>query len=165
MNIFIKILPLILCLCFLAGCSKCNCDDDMQSQALQRADSLSNTTPVPQDDITYKLAGTDIYYAVLSSSSTECKINITTVNSIQITFGEMYHIERLVDGKFEKLEWKNEPVFIEIAYLIRSTDKPVEKTYKWKPFLGELESGTYRIVTDFYRDGEKINARFEFTVE
>ncbi len=164
MSIFIKILPLILCLCFLAGCSKCKCDDNMQSQAPQRTGSLSDTTPVSQDDITYKFAGTDIHYAVLSSSSTECKINIVTSNCAGMTFGEMYHIEKLVDGKFEKLEWKNEPVFIEIAYII-STDKPVEKTYKWEPFLGELDEGTYRIVTDFYRDGEKINALFEFTVE
>lgn len=162
MNIFIKILPLILCLCFLAGCNTCNCNEDTGTP--QKADSLSDTTPVLQNDLTYNLAGTDIYYAVLSSSSTECKINITTVNITQMTFGEMYHIERLVDGKFEKLEWKNEPIFIEIAYLI-STDKPVEKTYKWEPFLGELESGTYRIVTDFYRDGEKITAYFEFTIE
>lgn len=162
MNILIKILPLILCLCFLAGCNTCNCNEN--TGAPQITCNLSGTTPVPQDDITYKFAGTDIYYALLSSSSTECKINITTVSCAQMTFGEMYHIEKLVDGSFEKVEWKNEAYFNEIAYLIR-TDEPVEKTYKWEPFLGELESGTYHIVTDFYRDGEKINARFEFTVE
>ena len=161
MNIFIKILPLLLCIIFLVGCEEvANHQIDLPPETTC---PLTGNTPPPTKGDNLLPAGTDIYYTVLSASDTECTVKILTMSCSGMTFGEAYYIEKEVDGVFTKLEWKTDAYFIEIAYLINS-DQPVEKTYKWENYFGKLEKGKYRIVTDFYRNSEKITAYFEFEI-
>ncbi len=167
MSVLIKILPLILCICFLIGCNQVSNQTSNETvnpdSTVENTCQLTGTTPVPQENLSYEVAGTDIYYATLSSSSTHLTVNILTMSCSEMIFGNYYHIEKEVDGEFKKVEWKNEAIFTDIAYIITS-EAPIEKTYNWEYFLGELEGGNYRIVTDFYRDGEKITAYFNFLV-
>lgn len=161
MNAFIKILPFLLCIIFLVGCNQVSSNETLLPP--ETTCPLTGNTPQPDSEGHLLPAGTDIYYTVLSLSNTECKVKIVTMSCSHMTFGEAYYVEKEVDGVFKKLDWKTEVFFHELAYLIKS-DQPYEKTYKWKDYLGELEKGKYRIVTDFYRESEKITAYFEFEI-
>ncbi len=164
MKSLLKILSLTLCLYFVTGCSTDNVETLTPTATVQNTCQLSGSTPPPQENLTYNLAGTDIYYTILSSSATHLTVNILTMSCTEMTFGESFYIEKEVDGNFEEVKWKSEVFFNAIAFIITS-DQSVEKTYKWNDYLGPLESGKYRIVTDFYRNSEKITAHFEFTTE
>lgn len=159
MNTLVKILPLLLCIIFLVGCEKVS--NHQIDLPLENTCPLVNNTPSTEEEL--KNGGTDIYYKILSATQTECKVKIIVMSCTEMTCGNGFYLEKEVDGAFEKVEWKNEAYFYEIAYLVKS-DEPLEMTYSWKDFLGELEKGKYRIVTDFYRDGEKITAYFQFEV-
>lgn len=164
MNTLIKILPLIMCVVFLAGCNITRATIDNQKPASTTECPLMGNTPDPnKHDEALKQAGKDIYYYISSSDSTHCTVHIVTMSCTQMTYGKAYYIEKKYDDGYKQLEWKTAPAFIEIACIIK-TDEPVNEKYSWEKFLGKLESGEYRIVTDFYRDGEKITAYFEFTV-
>ncbi len=125
------------------------------------------TTPPPRDFSGYETAGTDIYYKIYSSSDTSCTVAFDIAGTSEMTFGSAFYVEKSVDGKYEKLQWKNEPYFPSIteSYNKAKPEQTIEKTYKWNDYLGSLESGKYRIVTDFYRDGKKITAHFNFTIK
>lgn len=158
MNILLKILPVVLCLCFLCGCQMTEKQASTQNST---ECPLTGTTPDPSFNL--KTAGTDIYYYINSSSATGCQVHIVSMSCQAMSFGKAYYIEKKTDGEYKRLEWKEEPFFIEIAMLI-TTDSPCDEGYNWEKYLGSLEKGEYRIVTDFYRNGEKITAYFEFTV-
>ena len=159
MNTLIKILPLLLCIIFLVGCEKVgNHQIDLPPETTC---PLVNNTPSTEEEL--KNGGTDIYYKILSATNTECKVKIIVMSCTEMTCGKAFYLEKEVNGAFEKVEWKNEAYFHALAYLVKS-DEPLEMTYSWKDFLGELEKGKYRIATDFYRDGEKITAYFQFEV-
>ena len=157
MNILLKILPLVLCLCFLAGCQSVA----QKSEGNQTECPLTGTTPDPSFNL--KEAGTDIYYYINSSSATECEVHIVSMSCAEMVFGKAYHIEKKLGGEYKKLEWKEDPFFIEIAMIITS-DTPYDEKYNWEKYLGALDTGEYRIATDFYRNSEKITAYFEFCI-
>ena len=159
MNTLIKILPLLLCIIFLVGCEEVG--NHQIDLPLENTCPLVNNTPSTEEEL--KNGGTDIYYKILSATQTECKVKIIVMSCTDMTCGKAFYLEKEVDGAFEKVEWKYEAYFHELAYLVKS-DEPLEMTYSWKDFLGELEKGKYRIVTDFYRDGENITAYFELEI-
>ncbi len=151
MNILLKILPIILCMCFLVGC---------QVADAQTGDGSScGMTPDPSENLIK--AGEEVYYVINSLSRTGCEIHIVSMSCSRLTFVKPYYMEKKVGEEFERLEWKEEPVFVEIAMLIDS-DNPADEKYSWDKYLGKLDDGTYRIVTDFYCNGEKRTAYFEF---
>lgn len=162
MNTFIKILPLIMCIVFLAGCQIMN-SDTKKSLITTECPLTGNTSNPDAYDTSLKKAGEDIYYYVSSLDSTHCTVHIVSMSCTSMTYGKAFYVEKKYHDGYKKLQWKTDVAFIEIACIIEA-DTPVDEKYSWEKSLGNLEKGDYRIVTDFYRNSEKITAYFEFTI-
>ena len=76
-------------------------------------------------------------------------------NDYNITFGEAFYIEKYdaKNGNYSKVDEKSDCVFNDIGYSLSKGQKK-ELEQNWSYCLGELPSGTYRIVKDVYYDSD-----------
>ncbi|HEX9025137.1 MAG TPA: immunoglobulin-like domain-containing protein [Clostridium sp.] len=72
------------------------------------------------------------------------KINITNNGSKQVYYELQYEVEKLENNKWIKVNFKEEPMFIEVAYILEpgKTDSQIVSLSN----LGKLEAGKYRVV-------------------
>jgi hypothetical protein len=85
----------------------------------------------------------------------EIKVNITNNSKQDVYYGLQYEVEKFENNKWVKIPFKEEPMFIEIAYILEQgkTNSQVISLSN----LEELTIGKYRIV----KLGGALSAEFE----
>ena len=80
----------------------------------------------------------------------------------EVTFGEDYYIEKEVNGKYEKIKYKDGKNCLcnDIGYILEP-NKPRELEINWGSCYGELPKGDYRIVKQFTFSSDDIGDRYE----
>ena len=79
----------------------------------------------------------------------------------EVVFGEDYYIEKEVNGKYEKLKYKDGKncFWNDIGYTLE-VGKPRELEINWEPCYGELSKGDYRIVKEFTFTSDDIGESY-----
>lgn len=115
---------------------------------------------------TYNITNDKVTMTVKENTLTSTSATIILTNKTEegYIYGEPYHLEIKDKDTWYILEPKEELYFIMPAYSLKANEK-VEKEYNWEHGYGELDKGTYRLVTDFSTDKEEIYVAAEFTIE
>lgn len=116
----------------------------------------------------HKITNDKITMEVKQGTLTKSSATIIMTNKTEeeYTYGEPYHLEIKHNDSWHilELEPNNDLFFTMPAYSLKAGES-VEKEYNWEYGYGKLEKGTYRLVTDFMNEQEKIYAAAEFTIK
>ena len=94
------------------------------------------------------------------------QIDLEIINSgnLEIGFGEYYIIEKNIDNTWYEVPFKDNTAFNDILHVLES-----QKSDKGKIDLHLLKysftKGRYRIIKEFYSDGNKIELAAEFSID
>lgn len=94
------------------------------------------------------------------------EIGLEIVNSgkVEIGFGEYYTVEKLINGTWYEIPFKDNVGFDDILHILEPN-----KSYKEKINTGLMrytfKEGKYRITKEFYSDGDKIELAAEFSIK
>ena len=106
----------------------------------------------------------EVKQGTLTTSS--ATIIMTNKTDEEYTYGEPYHLEIKHNDSWHilELEPNNDMFFTMPAYSLKAGES-VEKEYNWEYGYGKLKKGTYRLVTDFSKEQNKIYVAAEFTIK
>lgn len=104
----------------------------------------------------------EVKQGTLTKSSTT--IIMTNKTNEEYTYGEPYHLEIKHNDSWHILEPNNDLFFTMPAYSLKAGES-VEKEYNWEYGYGKLKKGTYRLVTDFSKEQNKIYVAAEFIIK
>jgi hypothetical protein len=114
----------------------------------------------------HKVTNDKITMEVKQGTLTDSSATIIMTNKTEeeYTFGEPYHLEIKNNNTWYILEPKEDLFFTMPAYSLKAGES-VEKEYNWEYAYGKLKKGTYRLVTDFSKEPNKIYVAAEFTIK
>lgn len=94
----------------------------------------------------------------------EIELEIVNSGKIEIGFGEYYTVEKLINGTWYEIPFKDNVGFDDILHILEPN-----KNYKEKINTGLMrytfKEGKYRITKEFYSDGDKIELAAEFSIK
>ena len=106
----------------------------------------------------------EVKQGTLTTSS--ATIIMTNKTDEEYTYGEPYHLEIKHNDSWHilELEPNNDMFFTMPAYSLKAGES-VEKEYNWEYGYVKLKKGTYRLVTDFSKEQNKIYVAAEFIIK
>lgn len=123
-------------------------------------------TPVPTQDATVSIASASrIMLSVADCTTTGIKLTITNDNDTTIMFGENYSLQKIENGSWENVPYITDNWAFTAIGIGLPTNSSYKKSINWENFYGELSSGTYRIVKDFYENENRYNIACEFVID
>lgn len=116
----------------------------------------------------HKVTNDKITMEVKQGTLTTSSVTIIMTNKTdeEYTYGEPYHLEIKHNDSWHilELEPNNDLFFTMPAYSLKAGES-VEKEYNWEYGYGKLKKGTYRLVTDFSKEQNKIYVAAEFIIK
>ena len=124
------------------------------------------TTAPPKNPAVYTASASGITLSITDYYKTGMKFAITNSNDTNITFGEDYKLQKLVNDSWESIPYINDTnwAFKAIAIML-SPNASSDKSINWEYMYGELPNGTYRIVKDFFVNGNRCEVACEFVID
>ena len=105
----------------------------------------------------------------VEGTTTETSVTIRMINDTEktYTYGTEYDLQQLVDGTWYSMSYIIDNYSFTAVELFLEPGE-LEETINWGTFHGAMTSGTYRIVKDFYQNGDYTKPYWlaaEFTVQ
>lgn len=124
------------------------------------------TTAPPKNPAVYTASASGITLSITDYYKTGMKFAITNSNDTNITFGEDYKLQKLVNDSWESIPYINDTnwAFKAIAIML-SPNASSDKSINWEYMYGELTNGTYCIVKDFFVNGSRCEVACEFVID
>lgn len=115
-------------------------------------------------EITNDKVTMEVKQGTLTKSS--ATIIITNKTDEEYTYGEPYHLEIKHNDSWHILELEPDTdLFFTMPAFSLKAGESDEKEYEWEYGYGKLKKGTYRLVTDFSKEQNKIYVAAEFVIK
>ena len=144
----VYIYSIIIVIFILSGCSNNNL----------------NVSALEPSNIVIKEYGikAELKEAIIKSSKENITLILENKTEYEYFYGVDFSLEIEANNTWNKVPFKEEPVFIEIAIILKANSKQ-EEVIDLYNYFGNLPEGKYRIIKSLYKDGEKVvvSAPFE----